>query len=124
LIESLPNGLDTWIGTLFGRHNLSAGQWQRLAIARALARPASLLILDEPSASLDIRAEEALFRRFREMAAGRTAVIVSHRFSTVSMADRVVVLSDGRIAEQGTHLELMTTGGIYAELFRLHQRMQ
>ena len=124
LIESLPSGYDTWLGNMFGRQDLSAGQWQRLAIARALARPAPLLILDEPTASLDVRAEEELFRRFRELAAGRTAILVSHRFSTVAMADRVVVLSEGRVAESGSHAELLRRGGIYAELYRLNERMR
>jgi ABC-type multidrug transport system fused ATPase/permease subunit len=124
LIESLPSGYGTWLGTLFGGQELSAGQWQRLAIARALARQAPLLILDEPTASLDVRAEEELFRRFREMAAGRTAILVSHRFSTVAMADRVVVLSEGRVAESGSHAELLRRGGLYAELYRLNERMR
>ena len=124
LVESLPAGYDTWLGRMFGRQDLSAGQWQRLAIARALARPAPLLILDEPTSNLDVRAEEELFRRFREMAAGRTAILVSHRFSTVAMADRVVVLSEGRVAESGSHAELMGLGGIYAGLYRLSERMR
>jgi ATP-binding cassette, subfamily B, bacterial len=123
LLESLPEGYDTWLGKRFGRHDLSTGQWQRLAVARAFARPASLLVLDEPSASLDARTEEELFRRFRELARGRTAILVSHRFSTVSMADRIVVLVEGRIAETGSHAELLERGGAYAELFRLHRRM-
>ena len=121
--KSLPEGYDTWLGRLFGRRDLSTGQWQRLAVARGFARPASLLILDEPTASLDARTEEELFRRFRELASGRTTVLVSHRFSTVSMADRIVVLAGGRIAECGSHDELIARGGVYAELFRLHQRM-
>jgi ATP-binding cassette subfamily B protein len=124
LVEALPAGYDTWLGNMFGRQDLSAGQWQRLAIARALARPAPLLILDEPTASLDVRAEEELFRRFRDLAAGRTAILVSHRFSTVAMADRVVVLSEGRVAESGSHEELLRRGGIYAELYRLNERMR
>lgn len=122
-LESLPEGYDTWLGRRFGRHDLSTGQWQRLAVARAFARPASLLVLDEPSASLDARTEEELFRRFRELARGRTALLVSHRFSTVSMADRIVVLVNGRIAETGSHDELLERGGVYAELYRLHRRM-
>ncbi len=124
LVESLPAGYDTWLGRMFGRQDLSAGQWQRLAVARALARPAPLLILDEPTASLDVRAEEELFRRFRELAAGRTAILVSHRFSTVAMADRVVVLSEGRVVESGSHAELLRRGGLYAELYRLSERMR
>jgi len=124
LVESLPAGYDTWLGRMFGRQDLSAGQWQRLAVARALARPAPLLILDEPTASLDVRAEEELFRRFRELAAGRTAILVSHRFSTVAMADRVVVLSGGKVVESGSHAELLRRGGLYAELYRLSDRMR
>jgi ATP-binding cassette subfamily B protein len=123
LLESLPEGYETWLGRRFGRRDLSTGQWQRLAVARGFARPASLLILDEPTASLDARTEEELFRRFRELARGRTTVLVSHRFSTVSMADRIVVLVGGKIAETGSHEELLNNGGAYAELFRLHQRM-
>ena len=122
-VEALPVGYETWLGRRFGRHDLSTGQWQRLAVARGFARPASLLILDEPTASLDARTEEELFRRFRELARGRTTVLVSHRFSTVSMADRIVVLAGGRVAETGTHEELLERGGAYAELFRLHRRM-
>jgi ABC-type multidrug transport system fused ATPase/permease subunit len=122
LLESLPDGYDTWLGRKFGRHDLSTGQWQRLAVARAFARPASLVLLDEPSASLDARTEEELFGRFRELARGRTAILVSHRFSTVSMADRIVVLADGRVAETGSHAELIARGGAYAELYRLHRR--
>lgn len=123
LIASLPEGLDTWLGRRFGQRDLSAGQWQRLAIARSFARSAPLLILDEPTASLDARTEEELFRRFRELAQGRTTILISHRFSTVSIADRIVVLVEGRIAEAGSHEQLLGRGGAYAELYRLHRRM-
>ena len=122
LLDALPEGGDTWLGRRFGRHDLSTGQWQRLAVARCFARPSSLVVLDEPAASLDARTEEELFGRFRELARGRTAILVSHRFSTVSMADRIVVLAGGRVAETGSHAELLARGGAYAELHRLHRR--
>ena len=123
LFRELPQGYDTPIGRRFGSRDLSGGEWQRVAIARALARPASLLILDEPTSSLDARAEFELFSRFRELAAGRTTLLVSHRFSTLSMADRIIVMEDGRIVEQGTHAQLIRDGGLYATLYSLHVRL-
>ena len=123
LIRTMPQAYDTLLGRAFGEYTLSYGQWQRMAIARAFAREsASLLILDEPTANLDARAEYDLFCRFRDLAAGRTTILISHRFSTVSMADRIIVLDDGRIVEQGTHEELLSQDGHYASLYRLHAR--
>ena len=122
LAASLPRGLDTTLGRAFGETDLSGGQWQAVAVARAFARPASLLILDEPTASLDARAEHRLFLRFRELARGRTTILISHRFSTVAMADRIAVLEEGRIAECGSHGELLAKGGAYAGLYALHRR--
>jgi len=123
MIEGMPEGYDTFLGRLFGVYTLSGGQWQRIAVARAFARKdASLLILDEPTSNLDAKAEYELFCRFRELAAGRTTVLISHRFSTVSMADRILVLDQGRVVEQGTHQELLAQDGHYASLYRLHQR--
>jgi ATP-binding cassette subfamily B protein len=123
LITSLPQGYDTLLGRMFGKYDLSGGQWQKLAIARAAARPACLLILDEPTSNLDARAEYELFSRFRELARGRTTILISHRFTTVSMADRILVMAGGRIVEQGTHRQLLDQGGAYAALYKLH-RMQ
>ena len=122
LIAGLPQGYDTHLGRLFGDADLSAGQWQKLAVARAFARRAALLILDEPTSNLDARAEHALFEQFRALAEGRTTIIVSHRFSTVSMAQRIVVLDKGRIVESGTHAELLARAGHYATLYSLHER--
>jgi len=122
LIGSLPRGYETPVGRLFGETDLSGGEWQKLAVARAFARSASLLILDEPTSNLDARAEYNLFRRFQELAKGRTTVIVSHRFSTVSMADRILLLDRGRIVESGSHDELLAREGNYAQLYALHQR--
>jgi ABC-type multidrug transport system fused ATPase/permease subunit len=122
LISEMPSGLDTALGRSFGDYNPSAGQWQMIAVARALARDALILILDEPTASLDARAEHDLFIRFRELARGRTTLLISHRFSTVAMADRIAVMADGRIAEIGTHQQLLDLQGVYATLYSLHRR--
>jgi len=122
MLMAMPEGYDTMLGRAFGTHELSMGQWQKLAVARAFARRSALLILDEATASLDARAEYELFVRARELAKGRTTILISHRFSTVSMADRILVMDEGRIIEQGSHHELLRRGGHYAELYRLHQR--
>jgi len=119
LIESLPDGYDTLLGREFGDVSLSGGQWQRLAIARAFAHDAPLMILDEPTASLDAEAEFAVFERFRELAAGKAALLISHRFSTLLLADRIAVIDEGRIVESGTHDDLLKAGGAYADLHRL-----
>ena len=122
IAESLPAGLDTPLGREFGEHDLSGGQWQRVAITRALARPARLLILDEPTSNLDARAEHDLFAAIAAAARGRTTIIISHRFSTLRMADRILVLHQGRLVEQGRHAALLVAEGQYAALYRLHER--
>ncbi len=120
VIAALPNRLETMLGGWFeSGHELSAGQWQKLAVSRAFMREAEVLILDEPTASIDAEAEHELFRRFKALAADRTAIIISHRFSTVRLADRIAVLHGGRIVELGSHRELLEQGGRYAHLFRL-----
>jgi ATP-binding cassette, subfamily B, bacterial len=120
LISRFPNGYDQMVGRRFdGGVDLSGGEWQKLALARAYMREAQLLILDEPTATLDARAEYEVFQRFSELTKGRTAVLISHRFSTVRMADRILVLAGGEIREQGTHEHLLALGGRYAELFEL-----
>ena len=120
LIESLPRGLDTVLGGWFeAGHEISAGQWQKLAVARAFMRDAEVLVLDEPTASIDAESEHELFLRFRELAAGRTAIVISHRFSTVRMADRIAVLHAGRLEELGSHRDLIDRDGRYAHLFSL-----
>lgn len=120
VIGKLPKGYDQMIGRRFeGGVDLSGGEWQKFALARAYMRDAQLLILDEPTATLDARAEYEVFRRFAELTKGRMAVLISHRFSTVRMADRILVLENGQIREQGTHDKLVALGGRYAELFEL-----
>jgi ATP-binding cassette subfamily B protein len=120
VIERLPNGYDQMIGKRFrGGIDLSGGEWQKIAIARAYMRDAQVLILDEPTAALDARAEYEVFERFRELSREKTAVLISHRFSSVRMADRIVVLAEGTVEAIGTHEELLRQRGRYAELFEL-----
>jgi ATP-binding cassette subfamily B protein len=120
MIAQLAGGYDQMLGRRFENGvDLSAGQWQKIALARAYMRDAQVLILDEPTASLDARAEYEVFLRFADLTRDRMAVLISHRFSTVRMADRILVLADGEIMEQGTHQQLVALGGRYAELFEL-----
>jgi ATP-binding cassette subfamily B protein len=120
VIAGLPGGYDQMLGLSFMQGlDLSGGQWQRLAIARAYFRDAQVLILDEPTAALDARAEAEIFDRFRHLSESTTTLLISHRFATVRMADRILVLEDGAILESGSHDELIALGGRYAELFEL-----
>jgi ATP-binding cassette, subfamily B, bacterial len=120
VIHKLPKGYDQLLGKRFeGGVDLSGGEWQKIALARAYLRDAQLLILDEPTAALDARAENEVFQRFAELTQGKMSLLISHRFSTVRMADRILVLEKGGIAEQGHHDQLLKVGGIYAEMFEL-----
>ncbi len=120
VVDKLPKAYAQMLGRRFeGGVDLSTGQWQKVALARAYMRDAQILILDEPTASLDARAEFEVYQRFVELTAGKMAVLISHRFSTVRMADRILVLENGRIIEQGSHSQLVALGGKYSELFEL-----
>ncbi|MDQ4090697.1 MAG: ABC transporter ATP-binding protein/permease [Actinomycetota bacterium] len=122
-IEALPNGWDTPLAREFGGVDLSGGEWQRVALARAMmaqiGRDADLLVLDEPTANLDVRVENELYGHFADLSRGRTTLLVSHRFSTVRMARRIVLLAGGRVLEDGSHEELIAAGGRYAELYEV-----
>jgi ATP-binding cassette subfamily B protein len=123
VIAGLPLGYETMLGKWFGNGaELSIGQWQKVALARAFLRDAQIIVLDEPTSSMDAKAEYAVFQNLRELAQGRTVIFISHRFSTIRMADCIYVLKDGGIAEEGTHEELVHLGGIYAHLFEIQAK--
>src|SRR5690606_32211478 len=122
MIQKFPQGYDTLLGRQFGEHELSGGQWQKIAIMRALAREPRIVLLDEPTSGIDVNAEREILSGMRQLVAGRTAILISHRFTTVAMADRIVVMEEGQIAEQGTHQELLAAGGIYAAMYRTQTR--
>jgi ATP-binding cassette, subfamily B, bacterial len=120
VIEKLPKGYDTMLGRWFNEGTqLSGGEWQKIALARAFMRDARILVLDEPTSSLDAQAEYDVFAKFRELTAGKTAIFISHRFSTVRLADRIFVIEDGELKEEGSHQELLALEGRYAHLFNL-----
>ena len=119
-INQLPNGYETVLSRQFeDGTELSGGQWQKIALARALTRDAQLLILDEPTAALDVRSEHDIYTRFQELTKEKTTVLISHRMSTVRMAERILVLDDGKVIEEGTHEELMKDNGLYARFYTL-----
>jgi ATP-binding cassette, subfamily B, bacterial len=120
VVERLRGGYDQMLGRRFeGGVDLSGGEWQKLALARAYLRDAQLLILDEPTASLDARSELEVFERFAELTFGKMALLISHRFSTVRMADRIVVIEGGRLVEEGSHSQLLAASGRYAAMFEM-----
>ena len=120
LAQGLPSGYRQMLGRRFaGGIDLSGGEWQKIALARAYIRAAQIIILDEPTAALDARAEYETFKRFAELVSGQMVVLISHRFSTVRMANRIVVLQQGQVLEEGTHDQLLARNGLYAELFEL-----
>jgi ATP-binding cassette subfamily B protein len=122
-IRALPRGYETILGKWFENgEELSIGEWQKVALARAFMREAQIIVLDEPTSSMDAKAEYEAFQNFRELVSGRTAVLISHRFSTVRMADRIFVLKHGTVLESGTHAELMSRQGVYADLFEKQAR--
>ncbi|MCT7949525.1 ABC transporter ATP-binding protein/permease [Ancylothrix sp. C2] len=123
VISRLPKGYDTTLGTQFDEgEELSIGEWQKVAIARAFLRQAQILILDEPTSALDAKAEYEVFEQFRQLIKGKTAILISHRLSTVKMVDRIFVLQNGKIVETGTHEELLKLGGTYAQLFEIQAK--
>jgi ATP-binding cassette subfamily B protein len=120
VISALPHGYDTILGKWFeDGEELSMGEWQKVALARAFMHDAQIIVLDEPTSSMDAKAEYEVFQRFRQLMSGRTAILISHRFSTVRMADRIYVLKHGSVIEGGTHEELVRAGGTYAQLFEM-----
>jgi ATP-binding cassette subfamily B protein len=120
VVGKLPKGYEQLLGLRFeGGVDLSGGEWQKMALARAYFRDAQVVILDEPTASLDARSEYEVFERFAELTEDKTALLISHRFSTVRMANRIVVLEGGAVAEQGSHEKLLSQGGRYAAMFEL-----
>jgi len=123
VIRSLPQGYETILGKLFEEgEELSIGQWQKIAIARAFLREAQILILDEPTSALDAKAESEIFKRYHQLTKDRTAILISHRLSTVRMVDTIYVLENGRIVEHGHHDDLIRRGGSYAQLFEKQAR--
>ncbi|MAG36960.1 MAG: ABC transporter ATP-binding protein [Dehalococcoidia bacterium] len=121
-LQQLANGLDTQLGRQFGGRELSGGEWQKLALARAFLRDSQLLMLDEPTAALDVETEHELYTRFHQLTRDRMTLLISHRFSTVRMANRILFLSEGVVQEEGSHTDLMTRDGEYARLYRLQAK--
>jgi ATP-binding cassette subfamily B protein len=123
VIARLPQGYQTMLGKLFeGGEELSIGEWQKIALARAFLRQSQILVLDEPTSAMDVKAEAELFERFHALAKDRMAILISHRLSTVKMVDRIYLLDQGHIVEWGTHDELMKRKGPYSELFEMQAR--
>ncbi len=121
MINALPNQYQTHLGRVLGECDLSGGQWQKMVQAQTMAANSPIIILDEPAASLDLMSEKAMHDRIRKLLHGRTTILISHRFSTVQMADRIIVLLDGQIAEEGTHTELINQQGVYSTMANIHQ---